>query len=241
MGRARRAVVGGVLGALLAVAMAPAVSAQCADPRGNSYCTNGGQVTVQNPSGGNVNVTNPTGGNVNVTNPTGGNVNVTNPNAGDSGATNPNAGDSGATNPNAGDSGATNPNAPIAGPRDLSVVVAPDSASVGDTIAVAGRGFTANGRGNLIFINVVGVDGVRMDANYKPITCVQTDDFYLGLLQDLGWGCSSESAGPLVQSADDGTFRATIKVPPVAPGDAKVCISSVFSNPVCTPLAVDAP
>ena len=47
--------------------------AQCADPRGNSFCTNGGQVTVQNPNPPtNVNVQNPNP-------PT--NVNVQNPNA----------------------------------------------------------------------------------------------------------------------------------------------------------------
>src|SRR5258708_5972659 len=48
--------------------------AQCADPRGNAYCTNNGQVTTQNPTGGLVNTQNPTGGQVNTQNPTGGQV-----------------------------------------------------------------------------------------------------------------------------------------------------------------------
>jgi len=214
--------------------LAQAASAQCADPRGNSYCTNGGQVTFATPAPGPkptvapVNPTNPTGGNVNVTNPTGGNVNVTNPNAGQADV----------TNPNAGQSDAPNPNVPVGAPGDLSVVVVPATAAAGDTIAVAGKGFTANGRGNLLFVNVVGADGVPFDAAYTAISCVETDNVSLALLQDLGWGCSSGANGAPIQSASDGTFRATVTVPPVAAGDAQVCISSVFSNPVCAPLTV---
>src|ERR1700687_1840178 len=85
------------------VVMAPIGSAQCADPRGNSYCTNNGQVTFGTPASqsqtpsqpcadprGNACCTN--GGLVNVQNPNPPtNVNVQNPNAGDSGAQNPNA------------------------------------------------------------------------------------------------------------------------------------------------------
>jgi hypothetical protein len=57
---------------LQAALFAQGASAQCADPRGNAYCTNGGLVNVQNA--------NP---------PT--NVDIANPTGGDSGAQNPNA------------------------------------------------------------------------------------------------------------------------------------------------------
>jgi hypothetical protein len=235
------------IGAMLTFGFGPGLaqvaSAQCADPRGNAYCANGGQVTFASPTpkptAGTAAVTNPTGGNVNVTNPTGGNVNVTNPTGGNVNVTNPTGGNVDVTNPNAGQTDAPNPNIPVGIPVDLSVVVAPASAAAGDTIAVAGKGFTANGRGNLIFINVVGADGVPFDTRYTAITCVETDNVYLAMLQDLGWGCTLGASGPLTRSADDGTFRASITVPPVAAGDGKVCISSVFSNPVCTPLTVE--
>ena len=42
----------GLLLILPAAAAAPIASAQCADPRGNSYCTNNGQVTFNPPPGG---------------------------------------------------------------------------------------------------------------------------------------------------------------------------------------------
>src|SRR6266851_7733215 len=72
-----------LLGTALAVPFAPAALAQpCADPRGNSYCTNNGLVNMQNPNPPtNVNVQNPNAGNAKVTNPSAGNSNVQNPNA----------------------------------------------------------------------------------------------------------------------------------------------------------------
>src|ERR1700674_2557184 len=64
-----------VSGAVFALSFGPAAqvaSAQCADPRGNSYCNPGGLVNMPNPSP-------PT--NVNVQNPDAGNSDVQNPNA----------------------------------------------------------------------------------------------------------------------------------------------------------------
>jgi hypothetical protein len=87
-------------GALLALSFGPVgqvASALCADPRGNSYCTNGGLVNAQNPNP-------PT--NVDVQNPDAGNSNVQNPNAPIAIA--------GVQNPDAGNSNMQNPNAPIA-------------------------------------------------------------------------------------------------------------------------------
>src|SRR5258707_9342837 len=64
-----------LFGTALAVPFAPTALAQpCADPRGNSYCTNNGLVDMTNPTAGNVTVTNPTGGLVNTQNPTPGQV-----------------------------------------------------------------------------------------------------------------------------------------------------------------------
>src|SRR5215469_11618448 len=39
-----------IIGVLLQVTLIGQASAQCADPRGNSYCTNGGQVTFTPPA-----------------------------------------------------------------------------------------------------------------------------------------------------------------------------------------------
>ncbi len=64
-----------LVGSALVVPFSSAAFAQpCADPRGNSYCTNNGLVDMTNPTAGNVTVTNPTGGLVNTQNPTPGQV-----------------------------------------------------------------------------------------------------------------------------------------------------------------------
>jgi hypothetical protein len=252
-------------GALALPMSSTVAAAPCTDPSG--VCPNGGQVTftqnpsppttvnVQNPNPPrnvtvqspnpprnvsapnanpprNVNVQNPNPPtNVNVQNPNPPtNVNVQNPNP----PTNVNV-----QNPDAVDSGAQNPDVPTSGPTDLSVVVAPQAAGAGDTVAIAGRGFTANGRGGQLFVNLVDSNGQRFDTRYSEIQCTQTDDLGLNLLQDLGWGCSSGANGDIPTSGSDGTFRANIAVPAAAaPGPGQICISSIFSNPVCTPFMV---
>src|SRR5579884_3858137 len=106
-------------GLLLALPLGPlaqTASAQCADPRGNAYCSNGGLVTTQNP--------NP---------PT--NVNVQNP----SPPTNVNV-----QNPNAGNSSVVNPNPPSASAQTGQLTVMPAGGAPGDVVGVSGQGFGSN-------------------------------------------------------------------------------------------------
>jgi len=251
-------------GALLlqAAVFAEGASAQCADPRGNAYCTNGGQVTVQNPNPPtnvqiqnpnpptnvqiqnpnpptNVNVQNPNPPtNVNVQNPNPPtNVNVQNPTGGDSGAQNPNPPTNvDVANPNGGDSGAQNPNAPLAGTATGQLTVAPDAGAPGDMLAVSGQGFGPN---NLMFLNVIDSSGQVLDTDSKAFSCTESDDFLLNLYQDLGWGCSSGArSGPLNKSEADGTFIGAIQIPAeAAPGPARLCARGVFPDS-CTPITI---
>jgi hypothetical protein len=235
-------------GAMLGVAQA-----QCADPSG--HCSNGGQVTFSSPpaagpttgpcadpsgncpNGGLVNTQNPTGGLVNVANPNAGQSNVTNPNAGQSDVTNPSAGQSDVTNPSAGQATDGQGIAPTA--PGLSVTVSPTAGTAGDEVALLGQGFSANGQGGLVFINVVDANGTAFDTNYQPMSCVDSDDTLLNLYQDLGWGCSGDAMGPLTGSSASGALTASFVVPDgAAPGPGQVCVASVFSNPVCTAFTI---
>jgi hypothetical protein len=211
---------GGVL-LLQAALFAEGASAQCADPRGNAYCTNGGLVNVQNPNPPtNVKVQNPNP-------PT--NVNVQNPNP----PTNVDV-----ANPTGGDSGAQNPNAPIATATTGELTVAPDGGAPGDMLAVEGQGFGAN---NLMFLNIIDSAGDILDTDSRAFSCTETDDFVLNLYQDLGWGCSSGARpGPLNQTNPDGTFVGAIRIPAeAAPGPARLCAKGVFPDS-CTPITISA-
>ena len=223
LGRAQSFRVLVVTGLLLGSALfAEGANAQCADPRGNAYCSNGGLVNVQNPNPPtNVNVANPNP-------PT--NVNVANPNP----QTNVNV-----QNPNGGDSGAQNPNAPISSAATGQLTVAPQGGAPGDMLAVSGQGFGAN---NLMFLNVIDSSGQILDTDSRAFSCTETDDVLLNLYQDLGWGCSSGArTGPLNQTNADGTFVGAIQVPAeAAPGPARLCAKGVFPDS-CIPITIAAP
>ena len=207
---------------LQGVALAEPASAQCADPRGNAYCTNGGLVNIQNPNPpANVNVQNPNP-------PT--NVNVQNPNP----PTNVNV-----TNPAGGDSGAQNPNAPLSSATTGQLTVAPAGGAPGDMLGVSGQGFGAN---NLMFLNVIDSAGIILDTDSRAFACTETDDVLLNLYQDLGWGCSSGArSGPLNQTNADGTFTGAIQIPAQAvPGPARLCAKGVFPDS-CTAITIADP
>jgi hypothetical protein len=240
--RSLRVLAAGAL-VLQAAVFAEGASAQCADPRGNAYCTNGGLVNIPNPSPPtNVNVQNPTGGNVQVQNPNPPtNVNVQNPNPPTNvNVQNPNPPTNvDVANPVGGDSGAQNPNAPIATAITGQLTVAPGGGAPGDMLAVSGQGFGAN---NLMFLNVIDSSGQILDTDSRAFSCTETDDFLLNLYQDLGWGCSSGARqGPLNQTNADGTFTGAIQIPAeAAPGPARLCAKGVFPDS-CTPITISAP
>ena len=216
----RGVVVSGLL--VGAAVFAASASAQCADPRGNSYCSNGGLVNVPNPNPPtNVNVQNPNP-------PT--NVNVQNPNP----PTNVDT-----TNPTGGDSGAQNPNAPTVSAATGQLTVAPAAGAPGDMLAVTGQGFGAN---NLMFLNVIDAAGNILDTDSRAFSCTETDDVLLNLYQDLGWGCSSGARpGRLNQTNPDGTFSGAIQIPAEAmPGPARLCARGVFADS-CTPITIADP
>jgi len=248
-------VLSGVLLALPLGPLAQVASAQCADPRGNSYCTNGGQVTfssppsqpqppAQNPNPPrNAPVTNPNPPrNAPVTNPNPPtNVNVTNPNPPTNvNVVNPNPPTNvDVQNPNAGDSGAQNPNAPISMAGGAQLTVAPASGAPGDLVANAGQGLGAN---NNIYLNVTDAAGNILDTDSRAFSCVETDDVLLNLYQDRGWGCSGGAQpGPINRSGADGTLVGAIRIPSTAvPGPARVCAMSVIAPP-CTTITIVAP
>jgi hypothetical protein len=231
-----------LIAVLLAIPLGPAsqvASAVCADPRGPAYCTNDGLVTFPTP----VPPSPPTApcadprGAAYCSN--GGQVSAPNPNPGQANPTTSSIANN-TTNSTGAANATTSAAVPVA--PGLSVQVNPPAGGVGDTVAVVGQGFSANGSGGLVFINLVDSNGVARDTNYKPITCMNTQDWLLNLYQDLGWGCSGEAAGPLTNSNAGGGFAASFTVPDgVGMGPGKVCVASVFSNPVCTAFVIQAP
>jgi hypothetical protein len=231
-------------GALFALSFGPAAQvagAQCADPRGNSYCTNGGlvtmptsiparNVTTQNPKPPtNVNIQNPNPPtNVNVQNPNPPtNVDVQNPNP----PTNVDV-----QNPNAGNSNVQNPNAPIAiaGGSELSVL---NGGGVpGDAIVVTGQGFGSN---NNMFINVIDSSDTELDTDSRAFSCNETENWVVVIYQMYGLGCSSGARpGRLNKSNADGTFSGVVQIPATASvGPARLCAKGVFAT-TCTPITI---
>ena len=107
-----RLVLGVVVGLVLETAvLVGSVSAQCADPRGNSYCENNGQVTFTTPGGGTSNPTN----------------NAPAPNA-----PAPNNAPAQQQSP------AVQSNAPVS--ADASITLDPPSAAAGESVSITGRG-----------------------------------------------------------------------------------------------------
>jgi len=96
----------------------------------------------------------------------------------------------------------------------FSISVSPSTAAIGAQVTVTGQGFTANGKGGLIYgINVVASGHLAVDM--RP------------------------SGGALVKSNADGTFSATLTVPAGATqGAQQICANSGFSNAVCTSFTV---
>jgi|SRR5579864_2245908 len=231
-------------GALLALSWGPAalvVSAQCADPRGNAYCTNGGLANGQNPNpptnvgqnpnpGGLVNGQNPNpGGLVNGQNPNPGSlVNGQNPNPG--GPTN-------GQNPNpGGPTNGQNPDLPITAPVTAQLSALNGGGAPGDMVVVTGDGFGSN---NNIFIDVTDSNGVEWDTDSRAFSCNETDDWVLVTYQEYGLGCSSGvRPGPLDKSASDGTFSGVVMIPTTASvGPAEMCAKGVFAT-TCTPITI---
>jgi hypothetical protein len=160
-------------GMLLIFSVGPSVqvaSAQCADPRGNAYCTNGGLATGQNPNppmnvGQNPNPPknvgqNPNPGGLVGQNPNPGGLVGQNPNPGGLVGQNPNPGGLVGQNPNPGTPVAQNTSAPPAqsqAPQSSqasdsssrpwangSVTVDPPGAPAGATVTVSVAGLPAN-------------------------------------------------------------------------------------------------
>jgi hypothetical protein len=112
----------------------PLASAQCADPRGNSYCSNNGQVTFSPPP----NSSQPS--NVPCADPRGNaycQSNASNASAAQQGVP-----QTGVTAPPAGNNPAVQPNAPAT--SNASVSVDPPAAPAGSTITITGSGLGPN-------------------------------------------------------------------------------------------------
>ncbi len=201
-----------VTGVLLGSALfAEGANAQCADPRGNAYCSSGGLVNVQNP--------NP---------PT--NVNVQNPNP----PTNVNV-----ANPSGGDSGAQNPNAPISSAATGQLTVAPQGGAPGDMLGVSGRGFGANNLMFLNVIDSSG-QILDTDSRAYSCTETDDVLLNLYQDLGWGCSSGAQT-GPLNQTNPDGTFVGAIQIPAeAAPGPARLCARGVFPDS-CTPITIAAP
>jgi hypothetical protein len=246
-----------VSGALLALSLGPAAqvaSAQCADPRGNSYCNPGGLVNMPNPSPPtnvnvqnpnpprNVNVQNPNPPtNVNVQNPNPPrNVNVQNPNPPTNvNVQNPNPPTNvDVQNPDAGNSDVQNPNAPIAIAGDSQLAVLNGGGAPGDAIVVTGQGF---GKNNNMFLNVVDSTGTEWDTDSRAFSCNETENWVIVIYQNYGLGCSSGARpGRLNRSNPDGAFSGVVQIPPTASsGPAKLCAKGVFPT-TCTPISISS-
>ncbi len=94
-----------------------------------------------------------------------------------------------------------------------SVSVNPGSGAIGDTVTVSGQGFAANGRGSIVFINLVTPDGGTVEIR--------------------------NNGDPLVYAGSDGSFSADVVVPSKAQqGRQQVCVNSLVTAKVCTPFTV---
>ncbi len=221
-------------GALLALSLGPlalVASAQCADPRGNAYCTKGGLANGQNPNpGGLVNGQNPNpGGVANGQNPNpGGLANGQNPNPG---------GLATGQNPNpSGPATGQNPDLPITTPVLGQLSALNGGGAPGGVVVVTGQGFGSN---NNMFIDVIDSNGVEWDTDSRAFSCNETDNVALFTYQNYGLGCSSGvRPGPLDKSASDGTFSGMVMIPTTASiGPAEMCAKGVFPT-TCTSITI---
>jgi hypothetical protein len=256
-------------GVLLALGFGPAAqlaSAQCADPRGNAFCSNGGLVQGQNPSpggvvrgqnpspGGVVQGQNPSpGGVVQGQNPSpGGVVQGQNPSPGGvvQGQNPSPGGVVQGQNPSPGGvvqgqnpspGGVVqgqNPDLPITTPVSGQLSALNGGGAPGDMVVVTGQGFGSN---NNMYIDVIDSNGIEWDTDSRAFSCNETDNVALFNYQNYGLGCSSGvRPGPLDKSASDGTFSGVVMIPTTSSaGPAQLCAKGVFAT-ICTPITISS-
>ncbi len=223
-----RATLAGLL--LLSVLVGPTSTAlaQCADPRGNAYCTNNGQVTTQNPTGGQVNTQNPTGGQVNTQNPTGGQVNTQNPTGGQVTFNPPpsapvNAPPAQPQPPQSPSTTAPSGPAPAAGNQGFAngaLSVDPSAAAAGETVTVTVTGLPA-GTGFVVNLGQL----KTLTGNDAPAKNMQSAD------------------GARLNVGPDGSFTGSFVVPTVpdqvAP-QASVCAAVLGRASYCVPFSLSS-
>ena len=202
----------------------PVAGAQCADPRGNSYCSNGGQVTFTTPPSqsaapsqpcadprGNAYCQTNTSPASNQPGQANGAAPSTQPQApaagtvggAAAGTTGQAAGTTGA----GGNSPAVQPNAPAA--PDASISIDPSEAPAGAQVTLTGHGL---GGGRSAWVNLSHM--------------TSTGGLNLGAKQ-LG----------TINTAPDGSVSATLTIPTVpswTAGSADICVINATADPVCT-------
>jgi hypothetical protein len=196
---------------LQALSVVEIASAQCADPRGNTACANGGQVTFSPPPGqpaSNQPCADPRGNAYCQTNPstqtTQGGGQVVAPASSATGA----AATSNTGNAN---SPAVQPNAPAS--PNASINLDPPTAPAGATVTVTGQGF---GGGRSAWVNLSHMQSTGgLNLGAKQIATVNT--------------------------ATDGTLNATVTIPSVpswTAGSADICVINASAQPVCAPFTL---
>jgi hypothetical protein len=200
----------GVLLVLPAAAAVPIASAQCADPRGNSYCSNNGQVTFNPPPNPSQPASQP------CADPRG--------NAYCQGTSSPHTSQviappvqpvqpaqTGATNAPGANSPAVQPNAPVT--TNANLIVDPPSAAAGATIAITASGLGPNRSAWVNLSHMTTAAGLNLGA--KQLATVNT-------------------------AVDGSLNTTVIipAVPSWTTGKADICLINASAQPVCAPFTL---
>ncbi len=214
-----------LVGSALVVPFSSAAFAQpCADPRGNSYCTNNGLVDMTNPTGGNVNVSNANGGLVNTQNPMPGQVTFSPP------PSSPKQ-----TTPSQPQAVQNAPAAPARSqaPQNSQAIVSSSRAAANGSVSVDPPGAPA---GATVTVNVSG-----LPANAGFVVNLGQ----LKTTEGLTWGAKNMQTadGASLQADRSGNFSGSFTVPTVpdfiAP-QGSVCAIILGTASYCTPFSLQS-